>query len=53
MTAAMTEEQIKQMAERFLSWTLPPHFAPDNGISFDAIATAVFEYCVESTALVG
>jgi len=30
----MTEDQIKHMAQRFLMWKLPEHFAPDNGISF-------------------
>jgi hypothetical protein len=30
----MTEEQIKYMASRFLSWHLPKDFSPDNGISF-------------------
>jgi hypothetical protein len=31
----VTEEQIKHMRDRFLHWTLPSHFKPDNGISFD------------------
>lgn len=31
----MTEEQIKQMAERFLCWPLPENFNPDGGISFE------------------
>ena len=30
----MTEDQIKHMAERFLSWKLPTNFSPDAGISF-------------------
>lgn len=30
----MTDEQIKQMAERFLGWRLPDDFSPDAGISF-------------------
>ena len=30
----MTDEQIKQMAERFLLWKLPADFHPDAGISF-------------------
>jgi hypothetical protein len=30
----MTEEQIKHMVDRFLSWRLPEHFNPDGGISF-------------------
>ncbi|MDZ5448939.1 hypothetical protein [Labrys sp. ZIDIC5] len=35
----MTEEQIKHLANRFLSWRLPEHFRPDGGISFDPIAS--------------
>ena len=30
----MSEEQIKRMVDRFLSWRLPENFAPDAGISF-------------------
>jgi hypothetical protein len=30
----MTDEQIKHMVNRFLSWRLPEHFNPDAGISF-------------------
>lgn len=30
----MTEDQIKRMAERFLTWHLPESFDPDNGITF-------------------
>ena len=30
----MTDEQIKEMVDRFLSWRLPENFAPDAGISF-------------------
>jgi hypothetical protein len=30
----MTEDQIKYMTDRFLSWKLPQTFGPDNGISF-------------------
>lgn len=33
----MTEEQIKQMTERFLSWKLPADFNPDGGISFKPV----------------
>lgn len=29
----MTDEQIKHMVNRFLSWKLPEDFNPDNGIS--------------------
>jgi hypothetical protein len=34
---AMTNEQIKHMTERFLSWKLPADFNPDAGITFDPI----------------
>jgi hypothetical protein len=34
----MTEDQIKHMVNRFLSWKLPESFNPDNGISFEPIA---------------
>ena len=30
----MTEDQIKHMANRFLSWKLPAPWHPDNGITF-------------------
>lgn len=33
----MTDEQIKQMTNRFLAWKLPSDFNPDNGISFDGV----------------
>ena len=33
----MTEDQIKHMTNRFLTWKLPEHFNPDNGISFDPV----------------
>lgn len=29
----MTEEQIKHMVDRFLSWKLPANFQPDGGIT--------------------
>lgn len=35
----MTDDQIKHMAERFLSWKLPENFNPDGGISFDPISS--------------
>jgi hypothetical protein len=35
----MTEQQIKHMVDRFLGWNLPEHFNPDDGISFDPIAS--------------
>lgn len=34
----MTEDQIKHMVNRFLGWTIPENFSPDNGISFEPIA---------------
>ncbi len=40
----MTEEQIKHMVDRFLSWKLPENFNPDDGISFDPIAGAAGPY---------
>ncbi len=30
----MTDDQIKHMVQRFLSWKLPDPFRPDNGINF-------------------
>lgn len=30
----MTDEQIKHLVNRFLSWKLPENFNPDAGISF-------------------
>jgi hypothetical protein len=33
----VTDEQINQMVQRFLSWKLPASFNPDNGIIFDPI----------------
>ena len=30
----MTEDQIRYMVNRFLSWKLPVDFNPDGGISF-------------------
>lgn len=35
----MTEAQIKHMVDRFLMWKLPANFNPDDGISFDRIAS--------------
>lgn len=32
----MTEDQIKEMTQRFLCWKLPDNFSPDAGISFKA-----------------
>jgi len=31
----MTDEQIKQMVNRFLSWKLPEDFIPDGGIKYE------------------
>lgn len=33
----MTDAQIKQMVERFLTWKLPADFAPDGGVNFEPI----------------
>jgi hypothetical protein len=30
----MTDDQIKHMVDRFLSWPLPENFNPDGGIKF-------------------
>jgi len=40
----MTDEQIKQMANRFLGWKLPADFAPDDGISFDRVVNSGTEH---------
>lgn len=29
----MTDDQIKHMVDRFLSWKLPSDFAPDGGVT--------------------
>ncbi|WP_287182098.1 hypothetical protein [Mesorhizobium sp.] len=34
----MTEDQIKTMVDRFLTWRLPEDFNPDGGISFDSVS---------------
>lgn len=34
----MTDDQIKHMRDRFLSWRLPADFRPDGGVQFDADA---------------
>lgn len=31
----MTDDQIKHMIDRFLSWRLPDDFRPDGGVQFD------------------
>jgi hypothetical protein len=36
----MTDKQIKHMVDRFLGWSLPGTFSPDNGISFSPIGNA-------------
>ena len=33
----MTDEQIKQMVDRFLSWKLPDDFVPDAGIKYEPL----------------
>lgn len=58
----MTDEQVKHMVERFLTWKLPANFNPDNGISFDSkcsygsgvrepVGTNLFDY-VQAEAMV-
>jgi hypothetical protein len=32
----MTDNDVKRMVDRFLSWKLPSNFAPDAGITFKA-----------------
>lgn len=32
----MSDDQIKHMVDRFLSWRLPANFNPDGGITFKA-----------------
>ncbi len=32
----MTEDQVRYMVDRFLSWKLPENFNPDGGVSFKA-----------------
>lgn len=34
-----TEARVKHMVDRFLMWKLPKDFSPDNGISFDPVAS--------------
>ena len=33
----MTEDQIKYMVSRFLTWRLPENFNPDGGVSFQRL----------------
>lgn len=33
------DEVIKELVDRFLCWELPADFNPDNGITFDPIAS--------------
>src|SRR6185312_6128189 len=33
----MTDDQIKHMVDRFLSWRLPQPWSPDGGISFEPV----------------
>lgn len=41
---AITEANIKHMVNRFLSWKLPEHFNPDNGISFDPVMNKGYQF---------
>lgn len=40
----MTDEQIKQMVNRFLMWKLPANFHPDGGVSFKPVSNEGTEY---------
>lgn len=40
----MTEDKIKHMTDRFLSWKLPEDFNPDCGISFNRTANLGTEH---------
>ena len=40
----MTDDQIKIMVNRFLSWRLPEDFRPDAGISFERFYNAGTRY---------
>jgi hypothetical protein len=42
----MTEDQIKHMVDRFLSWKLPDTFNPDGGISFAQIVNEGTQYAL-------
>lgn len=33
----MSEQQIKQMVDGFLSWELPDDFSPDGGVSYKQV----------------
>ena len=37
----MTDQQIKYMRDRFLSWTLPENLNPDGGISYKRSESAI------------
>ena len=39
----MTEKQIDEMVDRFLSWELPEDFCPDCGISFEGAVTIALD----------
>jgi hypothetical protein len=40
----MSEDQIKHMVNRFLSWKLPANFNPDDGIKFEPISNPGSQY---------
>jgi hypothetical protein len=40
----MTDEQVKQVVNRFLAWKLPESFNPDGGIVFNPVANAGTQY---------
>lgn len=41
-----TDEQVKQMVDRFLGWRLPENFWPDGGITFEPMGNkgTIYEY---------
>lgn len=39
-----TDDQIKYMTNRFLTWKLPDDFAPDGGIDFEAVGNKNTEH---------
>jgi hypothetical protein len=40
----MTDEQIKQMVNRFLCWKLPQPWHPDGGITFTPVSNTGTDY---------
>jgi hypothetical protein len=40
----MTDDQIKHMVNRFLTWRLPETFNPDGGVKFEPFGNAGTKY---------